>query len=234
MVGVTIEVKNEQVAARLQRLAKPDLSVALESIGQLFVAKAKDNIARRAGPDGPWPRTAYTDLFAGARIWMDVERSMHASVEDAGAGGHGATLSVGSPHIAAGVRQLGTRGAGGTKPDIVPTKRRALTIPLTDAASRASYNGIDAKTAFPDGFILKPGDGASPLNVGVIARRVGGRTNKKTGQKEGHALELLYLLVRRVAIRPHAFLPVSKDGTVKPERLWDEAKDVVAASVTKG
>jgi hypothetical protein len=211
MIALAVTYRSEDALVAMNALTAPFKKEAYESIGLLLISRAKDNIATRTGPSGPWPSGPWTELYAGPRIWRDISRSLVVEATSKG-------VAVGATHIAAGVRQLGTIGAGGTEPDIVPVKKKALTIPLNDAASRASYQGFPAREAFPDAFLLtKDGrHGASPLSLGVIARK-----------KENQTLELLYLLTARSSIRPHPFLPINKDGALAPASLETEIDELI-------
>lgn len=228
MIGISVVVKSDRASQAISALEEPVRKEVFDGIGLLLISRAKDNIANRSGPGGAWPRTPFTELYAGPRLWRDISRSL---VSESNASG----VRVGSTHIAAAVRQLGTVGAGGSMPDIVPVKKKALTIPVSEKSSRASYQGIPAREAFPDAFVLtRDGKhGASPAFVGVIARKVGGRTNKKTGVKTGQRLEELYLLVKRVAIRPHPFLPIDRSGELQPASLWTEIETLIIDNFAK-
>jgi hypothetical protein len=221
MISMTVKISGEQkVAATLGRLAGSAINLrrqGLDAIGGLLVAKAKDNIQARTGPDGAWPVGTFSERSFNIRVWADIATSLQSTV-----GADGRSVTVGATHVAAAVRQLGTKGAGGELPDIVPVKKKALTIPISDAAAQASYRGIDARTAFPGSFILKKPKGASAQTTGIICRKVGGRTDKKTGEKKNQRLEMLYLLVSKAAIRPHRFLPIDRQGNLSPASLWDE------------
>jgi len=215
MIGLTAKISGDQVAMTIGRVAPEKRHEALDAIGMFLTTTARDNISARTGPDGAWPHSFFTDLPGGPKAWARIADSLqHEVVGDDG-------LIVGAADVAAGVRQLGTVGKGGELPDIVPVKKKALTIPISPAASLASARGDDARKAFPGAFVLKSQHGASPMSVGVLVRYVGGRTNKKTGVKENQKLEALYLLVKRVSIAPHRFLPFDRDGNIKPDSVWD-------------
>ena len=227
MIGLTVDISNQgRVTAILGRMARPDLREAGLSMAQLLVSQTQDNIDARTGPTGAWPRSGLSDLWAGKRTWNDIRQSIHGTFD-------GSTITVGSAHIAAAVRQLGTLGAAGTMPDIVPVAKKALTIPVSEAASRASYQGKTARQAFPDAFILKRKADNNPYNFGVIARTVkaskGGRGKAATLAR----VEVLYLLVSRVAIRPHPFLPVL-DGQLAPASLWDRIEEMLVRAFVLG
>lgn len=221
MAVVSAQVDASQVQGTFRQLALADRREALASIGMLLVGAAKDNIAARSGPEGAWPKSPLSDLFAGPRIWRDISRSLRAQVY-----GLGDTVIVGSPHIAAAVRQQGTVGAGGTLPDIVPVAKKALTIPLSDPASKASYNGINARAAFPGSFIIHKKDGFDPASIGCIATYQGEGKNKK--------LVLLYKLVAKAAIRPHPFLPIDRAGQLSPATLWGEIEALISSTFLGG
>lgn len=228
---VVATINSQKLTAALTAASAPARQESLESIGQLMVSQAKDNIRARTGPDGQaWPRTALTDLYGGARTWQDIAMSLNFE-----ANGELGTLSIGSSHIAAATRHFGTVGAGGTEPDIEPVKKKALTIPVSDAASRASYNGIDARTAFPNAFFLKKDGsvaGASPIGgLGVIAHRLE-RGSRKGGTKKGD-IEVLYVLVASVAIRPHPFMPVNAAGQIQPAGLVSEIETILINDLLK-
>lgn len=227
MIGLTVTINTGTTPQLLAAMQAKDRTKACQAIGLVLAGQAKRNLAARTGPQGAWPSSPFTGLYGGQRTWRDIGRSIVVEAkQDA--------VAVGSTHVAAAVRQLGTKGRGGELPDIVPVKKKALTIPLSDAASKASYQGRTAREAFPEAFLLtKDGKhGMSPLALGVIARKVGGKKNRKTGEKEGQTLELLYLLTRRVAIRPHPFLPITADGRLAPESLGREIDELVARAAT--
>jgi len=194
----------------------------MASIGQMLVSHIKDNIDGHTGPAGGWPRSGLSDLWAGWRTWRDIKMAVHSGVE-------GDTVRVGVSHIAAAVRHLGTVGAGGTEPDIVPKEKKALTIPVSEAASHASYDGLKAREAFPDAFIKTAPGGQSAQNLAVICRTIN-KKKESAGRGKGQQIEILYLLVKRVAIRPHPFLPIDAAGQLSPASLWNTINDMLMES----
>jgi hypothetical protein len=223
MIGLTVNITGAgQVQATLRRIEDARYGAALASIGLTLVSQSKDNIDKHTGPAGAWPRSSLSELFAGPRIWGDIKAAVHSDVL-------GQTVRIGVAHIAGAVRQLGTVGAGGSLPDIVPVNKKALTIPVSQAASRASYAGIDARTAFPKSFIKPVPPGQSAQNVAVICREINPR-KEKDGRAKGKQIEILYLLVKKVAIRPHPFLPITASGELAPASLWATINEMLVGT----
>lgn len=104
-------------------------------------------------------------------------------------GGSRFTLVKGSTSRYAPTHELGTVGAGGELPDIVPKRAKALTIPLK-AAMTPSGNPRKVKARdWENTFILSLRKGGN--TIGYIVR-----------DKGGGELEFLYRLARKVAIPP--------------------------------
>lgn len=212
MTQVSIHIDATQIQSTFARISVANRNAALAAIGDLLVKTSIMNIRGRTGPDGPWPKTPLSDLFAGPRIWTDIIRAMRSEVQ-------GDRVIVGNSDKRAPVRQLGTVGAGGELPDIVPIAKKALTIPISEAASKASYAGMNAKAAFPGAFVVPAKKGFDPASIGCLAQYQGTGKNKK--------LVLLYKLVAKVAIRRHAFLPVDVSGQLAPATLWSTINDLL-------
>lgn len=238
MLEITTTIKNEGTLAMLGRIGTAKMTPALDAIGLYLASLTKDNIVGHTGPQGAWPRSGLSELYAGSRTWADIASSVSHTVTSDGMG-----VKFGPSHIAAAVRNFGTVGAGGTQPDIVPVRKKALTIPVSDSASKASYQGIEARTAFPGGFIIKSSHAANPYQVGIVVRKVGGaggapkklRKNKSgktpVSQRitaDGQQVEILYLLVKKTAIRPHVFMPLDAQGNLAPASTWTGIDQMLA------
>lgn len=127
------------------------------------------------------------------------------------------TLSKGNTRRHAVVHEFGTVGAGGTLPDIVPKRARALTVPLPDAMTPSGVPRRAKARDWPDTFILNTTNGKA-----FIVQSQGGSYDKLT---------FLYQLLRRVAIPPR--LGMAKTHEKQAQKLGEEifafVKEALAA-----
>jgi len=97
---------------------------------------------------------------------------------------------VGSPLVYARIHELGTVGAGGELPDIVPKRAGALTVPM------GRLYGKNARASdYPDAFIIKTAGNKSYLV-----------------RKAGDQLEFLFALKQRVAIKARPYLSTTAEN----------------------
>lgn len=99
-------------------------------------------------------------------------------------------IRKGSTSRYAGVHELGTVGAGGSLPDIVPKRARALTIPLAAAMTASGVAREPSARHWPDTFLLYPAR-PTPGTIGWIVQ-----------DKGGGEFVWLYRLASRVSIPP--------------------------------
>lgn len=106
-------------------------------------------------------------------------------------GGASSSMVLGNFAPYAKVHELGTVGAGGSLPDIVPVNKKALTIPLEDALTPSGLPKEPSARAWPDTFLWFSEDDRN--GSGYIVR--------EDPNNEGE-LQFLYKLALRVAIPP--------------------------------
>ena len=97
--------------------------------------------------------------------------------------------------------ELGTVGAGGTLPDIVPKRARALTVPLKAAMTASGVPREPSARHWPDTFILPATRAANRDTFGWIVQDRGGGD-----------LVFLYRLARRVSIPPRLGMLATHKG----------------------
>lgn len=126
-------------------------------------------------------------------------------------------------------QELGTVGKGGALPDIKPVRGRALAVPLPAALDRQGvpkFSGpLDPKLRNQLFIIERPGK--PPLLARKLVRSGGTRRHKDGGFSGGLRIEPLFVLVRKVALKPRHYL---RDALLEAQ---PEVLRQVGAEVTK-
>lgn len=129
----------------------------------------------------------------------------------------------------AAAQELGTVGKGGALPDIKPVKGRALAVPLPAALDRQGvpkFTGpLDPKLRNQLFIIERPGK--PPLLARKQVGKGGTKRHKGGGYTGKLRIEPLFVLVRRVALRPRHYL---RDALLEAQ---PEILRQVGAEVTK-
>lgn len=129
-----------------------------------------------------------TALLASRRPAAGLAGSLFAEVLGSGRGLDDLRLVKGSTSHYAKVHELGTVGAGGKLPDIVPVRRQWLTIPTQRAMTPSGVPRRAGARSWP-GLRFFPG---KPKNGEERAYLVG----------PGGLAEIFYVLVKRTAVAP--------------------------------